>query len=272
MANMRKRYTFLFIGLTVVAISYFHFVDVGFLLRGEYSSSVLVSKCRKPSAPFELTITTLTKNSASYIKEWIEYHLMMGVDHFYILDNESTDDTYSVLLPYIEKQLITYVPWRDSSYRDAQFQTALNTQQKGMAYALSLYGCKSQWTALIDDDEFLLPKGNRTVKKVLKKYTNYGGLAIGWAWFGSNGHISKPEDLVIESFTKRRTELDILYKAIIQPQYFKRMKTVHYPAFNQGYSLVTEHFDVLSPIPEHVKKLAFTLNHPTSDIIQVRIS
>ena len=272
MAIMRKRYTYISIGFTLAALAYLHVVDVQFLLRGEFSSPVLVSKCHKRTAgPHKLTITTLTKNSASYIREWIEYHLLIGVDHFFILDNESVDDVHSVLLPYIERNLITYVPWRDNSYRDAQFQINLNTQQKGMAYALSLYGCQSQWTALIDDDEFLLTKGNASVKGVLKDYTEYGGLAIGWAWFGSNGHIKKPTGLVIESFTKRRKELDILYKTIIQPKHFKRMKTIHYPGFNNGYSLVTENFEELSLLPEHVKKLAYTLNHPTSNIIQVRL-
>ena len=260
MTIMRKRIKFLFIGFTVIALFYLNFVDVKFILRGEYSSPLLESKCHKPSSPYELTITTLTKHSASYIKEWIEYHLLIGVDHFFILDNESTDDVYSVLLPYIEEQLITYVPWRDSSHRDIQFETVVNTQQKGLAYVLSLYGCKSLWTALIDDDEFLLPKSNRTMKDVLKDYTDHGGLAIGWAWFGSNGHISKPNGLVIESFTKRRMELDRLHKAVIQPQYFKRMKTVHFPIFIQSYSLVTEKFDV---IPSH------TLNYDTCDIIQL---
>lgn len=267
--NLRKRIFCLLMGFTVLALSYLHIVDVKFLMKGEHSSPLLKSKCRKPQNTYGLTITTLTKNSASYIREWIEYHLLVGVDHFFILDNESTDDVYSVLLPYIEKRLVTYVPWKDSTYIDAQFHSVLNTQQKGMAYALSLYGCKSNWTALIDDDEFLLPKRNKTLKQILKDYTPYGGLAIGWAWFGSNGHIKKPHTLVLEAFTKRRKELDILYKAIIQPKYFNRMKTVHYPAFNDGHGLVTEKFDRLSLLPEHVKKLAYTLNHPTSDIIQV---
>ena len=271
--RIRKRYTFIFAGFTILALSYLHVVDVGFLLQGEFASPMLKAKCLQSlQERHRLTITTLTKNSASYIKEWIEYHLLVGVDHFFILDNESIDNVYSVLQPYIEQNLITYIPWRDSYYLDAQLQATLNTQQKGIVYALSLYGCKSQWTALIDDDEFLLPKGNTTVKDVLKFYTDYGGLAVGWAWFGSNGHSSKPDAMVIESFTKRRRELDVIYKTIIQPKYFKRLKTIHFPVFHQNYSLVTENYEVLSPITEHVKKLAYTLNHPTSDIIQVKLS
>lgn len=240
------------------------------MLKGEYASKVLMSNCQEPKKTHHLSITTLTRNSASFIKEWLEYHLLIGVDHFYILDNESGDGLYSVLKPYIEKKTVTYIPWKDDSYRDAQLKMSLNTQQKGLVYALSLYGCKSDWIALIDDDEFILPKGNRTLKDILNDYTDYGGLALGWAWFGSNGHISKPDNnLVVETFTKRRADLDILYKTIIQPKYFRRMKTIHYPVLESGYPLVTEHFNIVSTIPEHVKKFAYKLNDPTNDFIQL---
>lgn len=246
-------------------------IDVKFMLKGEYASEVLMSNCQKQSNTYPLSITTITKNSASYIKEWIEYHILLGVDHFYILDNESDDNLFKILEPYVEKKVITYIPWKDDSYRDAQLKMSLNTQQKGLVYALSLYGCNSDWTALIDDNEFIVPKGNRTIKQILEDYKSYGGLAVGWAWFGSNGHIEKPDTLVVESYTKRREKLDFLYKAIIQPKHFRRMKTIHYPVLESGYPLVTERFNTVSTIPEHIKKFAFKLNDPTNDIIQVSL-
>jgi len=254
----------------LLIVFYICMIDVKFMLKGEYASAVLKSNCIEPEKTYPLSITTITKNSASYIREWLEYHILIGIDHFFILDNESEDGLHALLKPYIEKDLVTYIPWADDSYRDAKFKLSLNTQQKGMVYALSLHGCKSDWTALIDDDEFLVPKQNRSIKEVLKDYSSYGGLAVGWAWFGSNGHVKKPKSLVMEAFTKRREDLDILYKTIIQPVYFRRMKTIHYPVFESGYPLVTEHFNTVSTIPEHVKKFAFKLNDPTNDIIQVQ--
>lgn len=254
-------------GLTLLVYK----TNIEFLIEGEYVSESLQSDCRAIAKQHELTITTLTKNSASYITEWIEYHLLVGVDHFYILDNESTDNLFHTLKPYIVKGIVTYVPWKDYFYRDVKFQNNLKTQQKGLAYAIGLYGCQSHWTALIDDDEFIVPKNGRSIKGVLKDYSDYGGLALGWAWFGSNGHISRPEGLVIESYTRRKAKLDILYKTIIQPKYFKRIKTVHYPVFYQNYSLVTEKFEKLSLLPEHIKRLAYSWNHPTSDTIQVTL-
>ena len=41
-----------------------------------------------------LSLTLIVKNEAFYIKEWIEFHRMIGVTHFYIYDNESSDDLY----------------------------------------------------------------------------------------------------------------------------------------------------------------------------------
>ena len=31
---------------------------------------------------YEFAICTIFKNNASYLKEWIEFHRMMGVEHF----------------------------------------------------------------------------------------------------------------------------------------------------------------------------------------------
>ena len=39
------------------------------------------------SYQYEVSICAMYKNEAKYILEWIEYHLMIGVDHFYLYNN-----------------------------------------------------------------------------------------------------------------------------------------------------------------------------------------
>ncbi|MBR2734192.1 MAG: glycosyltransferase family 2 protein, partial [Selenomonadaceae bacterium] len=39
----------------------------------------------------DLAIAAILKNEGHYIKEWLDYHLLAGVDHFYLYDNDSTD-------------------------------------------------------------------------------------------------------------------------------------------------------------------------------------
>ena len=39
-----------------------------------------------------VVISTMLQNEADALVEWIEYHALLGVEHFYIYDNNSRDD------------------------------------------------------------------------------------------------------------------------------------------------------------------------------------
>jgi len=55
-----------------------------------------------------LSIVAIAKNEGIYFKEWIEYHRLVGVEKFYIYDNESSDCTKDILQPYIDKGVVEY--------------------------------------------------------------------------------------------------------------------------------------------------------------------
>ena len=58
--------------------------------------------------PFYLTLCAIAKNEGRYLQEWIEYHKMLGVEKFFIYDNESADNTREILQPYIDTNLVEY--------------------------------------------------------------------------------------------------------------------------------------------------------------------
>ena len=91
-----------------------------------------------------LSITAILKNEAPYIKEWIEYHKMLGVERFYLYDNESEDNLQDVLQPYINSGLVYY---HSIKGKCVQF----------LAYRDAVYKYKDQttWMAFIDIDEFI---------------------------------------------------------------------------------------------------------------------
>ena len=74
----------------------------------------LLPKCEKVCETFYknnkvyLSITAVLQNEAPYIKEWIEYHRLVGVERFYIYDNESTDNVKEILKPYIDLGIVCY--------------------------------------------------------------------------------------------------------------------------------------------------------------------
>jgi hypothetical protein len=47
----------------------------------------------------EIAMVSIAKNEGPYLKEWIEYHKLVGFTKFYFYDNESTDNTREILAP-----------------------------------------------------------------------------------------------------------------------------------------------------------------------------
>jgi len=44
------------------------------------------------------------------MREWLEHHMGHGVDHFFLIDDGSTDDIMDILSSYIVKGLVTMMP------------------------------------------------------------------------------------------------------------------------------------------------------------------
>ena len=60
--------------------------------------------------PHDLAIAAILKDEGRYLKEWLDYHLAAGVDHFYLYDNDSTVNQAEVVKPYVEAGLVDYIP------------------------------------------------------------------------------------------------------------------------------------------------------------------
>ena len=57
---------------------------------------------------YYLSVLSIFKNETMNLKIWIEHYLWQGVEHFYLIDNGSTDNPLSILQEYIDKNIITY--------------------------------------------------------------------------------------------------------------------------------------------------------------------
>lgn len=153
-----------------------------------------------------LSICAILKNEALYIKEWLDHHIKQGVEHFYLYNNESTDNVKEVIKPY--ENVIT---WHELK----------GTKQQRVAYdhCIETYRDRTDFCALIDLDEFLYSTAdNRFVDTLSKRYDIEGvsGVAVHWLLFGSNGHLKySPED-VRKRFTRRAASVNPHIKSIIR--------------------------------------------------------
>jgi hypothetical protein len=177
--------------------------------------------------PHKLAILAIAKNEGAYFKEWLEYHRLVGVEKFYIYDNESDDDTKKVLAPYIKSGIVEY------TYRPGEKQQ-IPVYNEGV----KKYKYDTEWLALIDLDEFLVPVADKTITEYLDSLPkNTSQVLAGWVMYGSNGHIEKPEGLVIENFKTRAANNDsklpgwMYYKAIVKPRFVLRAKNHRHEMF-----------------------------------------
>ena len=103
-----------------------------------------------------LAFVLIAKNEATYIKEWLDFHIKQGVSKFIIYDNESTDNFLEVLQPYIESGTVIYSKIGGKRRQIDAYNMALNKYRKMFKYM-----------GFIDADEFVFVRNN-----------TYGGIAI----------------------------------------------------------------------------------------------
>lgn len=164
-------------------------------------------KVRNPK--YKLSICAIAKNEGYYFAEWIEYHNLLGVEKFYIYDNESTDNIKEVLQPYIDNGLVEYI-----------YAPGKNLQRPVYGDCLKRYRYDSQWMAFIDLDEFIVPMKNKTIPEFLEGYTDYSVIQVNWVCYGSGGQQAHRPGLVIERFrdhSKPEDKMNIPIKSIVQP-------------------------------------------------------
>lgn len=170
-----------------------------FLYLGIRETLKKISKIKREKEPdnfkYYLSIVLIIKDEATYIKEWIEYYLIQGVDHFYIFDNESTDDLKEVLQPYIKKGLITYTIFKGQGLGEIQRNVYNKT--------IDQYKLESKWIAPLDTDEYAYAPNYKTLAEYLKDNEEYNQIAVKWYLYGNSGHETKPNGLVIENYTMR---------------------------------------------------------------------
>jgi hypothetical protein len=136
-----------------------------------------------------LSIFAIVKNEAPYLSEWIEYHLIVGVNKFWLVDNDSEDHPEEFLAPYISEGLVNFTQWPGSTQQLAVYNTLIPLLRE-----------QTFWVAIIDLDEFLVPIAGRSVPDILAKLQGLPGIALNEVVHGANGQLRKRPGLVIERF------------------------------------------------------------------------
>lgn len=197
---------------------------------------------------YDLAVVAILKNEGRYLKEWLDYHLLAGVEHFYLYNNDSTDNYNEIIAPYVDAGLVTskYFPG-DIMQFVAYFE------------AIQDYRFHCRYMAFIDLDEFIFPKNTtgtimETADKILSNYPEASGLGIHWQCFGSNGQEKADYSCgVLERFTRRAKKDfhiigikegnlyhgsgNVFFKSLLNPRHIKGVNIHCAQYFSEHYAI-----------------------------------
>ncbi len=174
-----------------------------------------------------LSVCAIAKDEGAYFKEWIEWHLGHGVEKFYIYDNGSTDETKSVLAPYMNKGVVNYIYWPGHRRQLAAYDDCLERNR-----------FTSRWIAFIDLDEFIVPIRDASITDFLTGMEDFAAVEINWLIYGSSGMKTKTPGTVMERFkchSLPNHRLNRHVKSIVNPRRVFTMIGCHEAAKISGY-------------------------------------
>jgi len=205
---------------------------------------------------WDLSICAIFQNEAMWLQEWIEYHQIVGVDHFVLFNHYSSDKWEHVLEPYIEEGIVEVIDWSDYPHHID------DAQSLAYDFGLDYLRGSSRWVAFIDIDEFMVPEKVDSMIEFLRGYEEYGGVVLSWQNFGTSGvsHL-EPGELLIERLQRCAKYVGGWYKSVVQPDLTEKALSAHRFSYVDGCSAVdTYHNKVTRPTHWTIFKGAW-INH-----------
>ncbi|MBP3517811.1 MAG: glycosyltransferase family 92 protein [Parabacteroides sp.] len=201
---------------------------------------------------YYLAVCAIAKNEGPYFQEWIEWHRKMGVEKFYIYDNESADGTKEVLAPYIESGVVEYTFFPGQKRQLAAYDDCFERHRT-----------EARWIAVIDLDEFIVPVKDETIPAFLHRMEAFSSVEINWLVYGSGGAKKREAGGVMERFRSHSLpehRLNTHVKSIVDPRRVCTMTGCHEAARLSGHS-ADSHGEVL--------KKGFRDRRPQQDVIRI---
>lgn len=210
-----------------------------FRKKPPYTKRIEITPPRPSSDRHGVAIVTQLKNEESYIAEWILFHTAVGIRHFFIYSNGSTDNSLHIARELLAPDQLTIIPWA-FGLKDVRAGHILNSQVIAFSHAILNFGGQYQWMAFIDVDEFLLPKSGRTVEDALSGVDGFPNVSLPWHMFGTSGHKERPDGPVLRNYTKRaadpmsRAKNASNFKCIVDPCEVSEVSVHHFRTASYG--------------------------------------
>jgi hypothetical protein len=189
-----------------------------------------------------LVACAIFRDEAPYLAEWIQFHRLVGVEHFFLYDNGSADGPDEVLAPFVDEGLVTLTPWPIPFHERAS--------HRAYADCLARVRGRARWLACLDLDEFLFSPREYRLDPILRQFEEYPGVVVRWQVYGSSGQVRGSPAPVIARFNHRaptRWIRNRAVKSIVDPSRALGPASVHHFAYRDGALAVTETREPVRP-------------------------
>jgi hypothetical protein len=156
---------------------------------------------------YYLSIIAIFKNESQNFKEWMQHYLWQGVEHFYLIDNGSTDDNCEILQDYFD---IVEVHERKLRYKQVLHYNEF--------YDIARE--ETEWVGVVDLDEFIFGT-EEPLKKYLENRDHAISVMSNWLHFASKDEYNHPKS-IRKAFTYRWCQPYKDGKCFSKPKKFNR--------------------------------------------------
>lgn len=174
-----------------------------------------------------IAICAILKDEHQYLKEWIEYHLSIGVDYIYLYEDITSITHADIVKEYDNVYLQSIGDFIDMN-------NCLEKQRDTYIKFMNTYKDTIDYTFFIDIDEFVMFAVDYSMNDLIKQCDEWGGVLLPWKHYGACGHIDNPKTDVLSTyhthtdikFPKNKNGCYLLSKSFVKMT-SGRMKHIH---------------------------------------------
>ena len=175
----------------------------------------------------------------AWINEWVKWHLFIGFDAVFLLDNFSEYPLRS-----ISRKSIVF----NMDIVQEEFQSNIILVKNSWWNTIAAQYHDATWLALLDIDEFLVWKKGKSLHQILNPYLAFGGLGVYWRNFGPEHYDRSPDGFTFPHYS-RSINHQTGFKSIIRPRalnrHSKRTHEEHMPCLLPEYHYVNSRMECI---------------------------
>ena len=156
----------------------------------------------------KVAVCLLARDEGRNLLEWMAYNLVLGFDEIIIYDNDSIDGT---------RELVERARRTDPRIRYCAWPDVRGHAPQSRAYKHALKRTDADWVAFIYADEFIVLRDHARIGDYLAGFdASIGAVCLQWRIFGSSGHQTHSNDLVIRRFARCAATYNRKFKSIVR--------------------------------------------------------